>query len=245
MADLLARIENASLQFGLKINQAKTKLMVIDRPKKLQFTGALNLDIVDDFVYLGANISNTGSCEKEIRRRIGMAKNAMAQLAKIWRDRNISRNTKKKLVQTLVFSIFSYGSETWVIKKADRDRIDAFEMWCWRKMLQIPWTAFRTNASILRELSIKIRLSTICLRRILEFFGHIARKDGQHIEQLMVTGKVDGKRPRGRSPTRWSDQIRSALNTNLHKALHEAKDRNRWRELVHKKIIQQGSHDPQ
>lgn len=107
----------------------------MDRNNSLELTGTLNLDIVSDFVYLGSNINNTGPCEKEIRRRIGMAKNVMSQLHKIWRDRNITRKTKTKLVSSLVFSIFSYGAETWTMKKADRDRIDAFEMWCWRKML--------------------------------------------------------------------------------------------------------------
>ncbi|KAI5646582.1 hypothetical protein NE865_01515 [Phthorimaea operculella] len=88
-------------------------------------------------------------------------------------------------------------------------------------------------------------LSTICLRRILEFFGHIARKDGRNLEQLMITGKVDGKRPRGRSPTRWSDQIRSALDTKLHVALHAAKDRQRWKSIVNEKIIShRGNHAP-
>ena len=180
MINLLTRMEEISLELGLKINHAKTKLMVVDRANKLQLTGALDLETVNDFVYLGSNISNTGSCEKEIRRRIGMAKSAMSQLQKIWKDRSISRKTKVKLVNSLVFSIFNYGVETWTLKKADRDRIDAFEMWCWRKMLQIPWFAFRTNESILRELNIKTRLSSLCLRRILEFFGHIARKEGHN-----------------------------------------------------------------
>lgn len=138
-------MEHISAELGLQINKSKTKLMVVDRTNKLVFTGALRLDFVDHFIYLGSSISNNGSCESEVRRRIGMAKSAMTQLRKIWADRNITRKTKIKLVQTLVFSIFSYGAETWTIKKADRDRIDAFEMWCWRRMLQIPWTAFRTN----------------------------------------------------------------------------------------------------
>ena len=244
MINLLTRMEEISLELGLRINHAKTKLMVVDRANKLQLTGALDLETVNDFVYLGSNISNTGSCEKEIRRRIGMAKSAMSQLQKIWKVRSISRKTKVKLVNSLVFSIFNYGVETWTLKKADRDRIDAFEMWCWRKMLQIPWFAFRTNESILRELNVKTRLSSLCLRRILEFFGHIARKEGHNLEQLMVTGKVDGRRPRGRSPIRWSDQIRTSLNTNLHEALHGAKDRHRWRDIVRTKILR-GNHDPQ
>ncbi|KAA5661874.1 hypothetical protein F3G64_34070 [Pseudomonas aeruginosa] len=174
-----------------------------------------------------------------------MAKSAMTQLGKIRRDRNISVKVKTKLVRTLVFSIFSYGAETWSLKSADRRRIDAFEMWCWRKMLRIPWTAFRTNVSILQELKISSRLSSECLRRILEYFGHIARKDGSNLERLIVTGKVDGKRPRGRSPIRWSDQIRTALDSTFHNALHIARDKNKWRKIVRAKVIKKGGHDPQ
>lgn len=127
-----------------------------------------------------------------------------SQLQRIWKVHNLSRKTKIKLVKSLVFSIFSYGSEAWTLKKAYRDRIDAFEMWCWRKMLQIPWTAFRSNDSISR------------------------------------------KRPKGRSQLRWSDQIRSSLDTKLHNAFHSAEDRNRWRSIVKLKVTsRRGNHDPQ
>ncbi|XP_037876471.1 uncharacterized protein LOC119630619 [Bombyx mori] len=138
MVALLDRMERISKKMGLSINKSKTKVMVVDRSGKLEPTSALDLEIVDNFNYLGSNISNNGSCEKEVRRRIGMTKSAMTQLGKIWRDRSISVKTKTKLVRTLVFSIFSYGAETWSLKSADRRRIDAFEMWCWRKMLRIP-----------------------------------------------------------------------------------------------------------
>ena len=104
-------------------------------------------------------------------------------------------------------------------------------------MLRIPWTAFRTNASILTKLKIKKRLSTICLKRILEYFGHIARKHGDNLEKLIVTGKVEGKRPRGRSPMRWSDQIRATLDSTVYDALRIAEDRAKWR---HISIIKDG-----
>ncbi|CAH2260598.1 jg18276 [Pararge aegeria aegeria] len=116
----------------------------------------------------------------------------MSQLHRTWKDRNISIKTKVRLVRALIFPIFTYAAETWTIKAADRQRIDAFEMWCWRRMLRIPWTARRTNASILRQLKITRRLSTTCLKRILEYFGHIARRDGDNLENIVVTGKVEG-----------------------------------------------------
>ncbi|XP_062532329.1 uncharacterized protein LOC134201487 [Bombyx mori] len=166
-----------------------------------------------------------------------MAKSSMSQLQKIWKNRGIGLKTKTRLVRTLVFSIFLYGAATWTLKAADRMRIDAFEMWCWRRMLRIPWTAFRTNVSILKQLGIKIRLSTVCLKRILEYFGYIARKDGDNLEKLMITGKVEGNRSRGRSQTRWSDQIRTALDSTVYSTLHDAVDRGQWKKILRLKLM--------
>lgn len=242
---LLDRMELTSNDLGLQINRGKTKVMVVDRTNKLKLTGSLNLEVVNDFIYLGSSISNTGSCEQEIRRRIGMAKGAMGQLERIWKDRKITQNTKVMLVKTLVFSIFLYGAETWTLKSNDRRRVDAFEMWCWRRMLRIPWTAKRTNVSILKELKVTTRLSSICLQRVLEYFGHIARKDGGNLEKLVVTGKIEGKRPRGRSPIRWTDQIRTTLGCKFYEAIHKADNRSRWRKTVREIVIHGGGHDPQ
>uniref|UniRef100_A0A2H1VU13 SFRICE_040172 n=1 Tax=Spodoptera frugiperda TaxID=7108 RepID=A0A2H1VU13_SPOFR len=240
MSVLLARLEQVSLELGLHINRAKTKVMIVDRSKSLAMSGTLNLDTVNEFVYLGSTITNNGSCEQDIRRRIGMAKSAMSQLNRVWADRNISRKTKRKLVTTLIFSILLDLDP----QKADRCRIDAFEMWCWRKMLGIHWTERRTNESILAELQSPMRLTTICQRRFFDFFGHIARKRGDNLEKLLITGKVDGKRPRGRSPIRWSDQIRATLETTVCDAIHIAEDRTAWRNIVNQKVIRRG-HDPQ
>lgn len=106
----------------------------------------------------------------------------MSQLTKIWQGRNITKATKIKLMHSLVFSIFGYASKTWVIRQADRKRIDAFEMWCWRRMLRIPWTAKRSNISILREIQSTQRLSSTVYKKILKFFGHIMRSD--NLERL-------------------------------------------------------------
>ncbi|CAH2269447.1 jg4477 [Pararge aegeria aegeria] len=96
----------------------------------------------------------------------------------------------------LFITCMSNAAETWTINAADRQRINAFEMWCWRRMLRIPWTAHGTKASMLRQLKITRRLSTTCLKRILEYFGHIARRDGDNLEKIVVTGKAEGRRPR-------------------------------------------------
>lgn len=174
------------MEYGLKINTGKTKIMIIDRynehgrpPPKI---GPFEVD--EKFIYLGSMLHFSGSCEYKIRRRIEIARSAMTQLTKVWKDRSITRNTKIKLVNALVFPVFFYASETWTIHSKDRRRIDAFEMWVWRRMLRIPWTARRTNISILNEIKPKQRLSLMTYGRVLKFFGHIACHD--NMEKLMV-----------------------------------------------------------
>lgn len=127
---------------------------------------------------MGSTINNEGSSVPEIKRRIAKAKDVMTWLQNIWKNRGISFKTKARLVRALIFPIFLYGVEKWTIRERERQRIDAFEMWCWKRMLRIPWTAKRTNVSILSQLGIKTQLSTTtCLQRILSYFGHIMRKE--------------------------------------------------------------------
>ncbi|XP_071580973.1 uncharacterized protein [Temnothorax nylanderi] len=150
LTKMLELVTKESNEVGLHINLEKTKLMVIDRGNTIQRNNVRpDMETVNEFIYLGSLISNIGGSEAEIRRRIAMSRTAMANLRRIWEDKQITTNTKIALVRSLVFSIFSYGAETWTIKAADRHRIDAFEMWCWRRMLSIPWSARRTNVSIL------------------------------------------------------------------------------------------------
>ncbi|CAG9109366.1 unnamed protein product [Plutella xylostella] len=214
------------------VNKTKTKLLTVDREQVLTNCSRLNtLDRVSDFNYLGSLITNDGNCDSEIKRRIQIAKSAMTKLEKIWKNTNITKRTKVRLVHALVFPIFLYGSETWTIKANLKTRIDAFEMWIWRKMLRIPWTAFRRNESILNELKIFVRLSDICRSRMLKFLGHIARSGPESLEKHILMGKVEGKRRRGRAPARWCDQTQSYLQLRLHEALHTAADRSTWRTL--------------
>lgn len=130
--------------------------------------------------------------------------------------------------------MFNYASETWTLRAADRRRVDAFEMWCWRRMLRVPWTAKRTNISILNDVKPKQRLSSIIYARILKFFGHVTRNN--NMEKLIVQGKPNGKRSRGRSPTRWIDGIEKLLDTNMEAAIRSTANRNRWRNTVRRAI---------
>ncbi|RVE41762.1 hypothetical protein evm_013591 [Chilo suppressalis] len=162
---------------------------------------------------------------------------AVEKLTKIWKDRRITRNTKARLMRCLVFPIFLYGAETWTLRMRDRRKIDALEMWCWRRMLRIPWTAHRTNVSILKELQIKKRLSSTVQIRILKFFGHITRNE-ESMERLVVQGKVEGKRSRGRSPTRWTDLIKSVTRSSINDNSHSAKHRASWRRITKEAVAQ-------
>lgn len=188
MALLLQKIETASTEVGLRLNRAKCQLMIVNRagayPQNPQIIH--NIEVKNEVIYLGALISNKGG---EIKRRLGLAKSAMGRLIKIWKDHHISKYTKMRLVRTIIFPIATYGSETWTLNAACRKRIEAFEMTCWRKMLQIHWTARRTNQSIIQELKIspKDHLLANIQRRILKYFGHVIRSDV--LEKLTVEGR--------------------------------------------------------
>ncbi|VEN36212.1 unnamed protein product [Callosobruchus maculatus] len=163
------------------------KVTIVDREhdnhREIKSIG--RCEVVQSFVYLSSLIDNSGSCENETQRRIQQARVAMTKLTKIWRDHNITKATKMSLFQSLVFSIFLYASETWTVKRADQARIDAFEMWTCRRMLRVPYTAHRTNVSILDEVGNPKRLSSIVSTRMLTFFGHVHRSD--NMEKLVET----------------------------------------------------------
>ena len=234
MEELLKKMEQVSLNFGLKINRSKTKIMIVDRANnnspEIKFIA--NCDVVQSYVYLGALILNSGGCAEEIKRRMAISRSSMNNLRKIWRSRNITKTTKIRLVRALVFPIFLYACETWTLRKSEEKKIDALEMWCWRKMLGVSWTEFRTNESILRELDIKQRLSSIVKARILTFFGHISRQSDISMQRHVIQGKVEGSRPRGRSAMRWTDQVKAALNGPLYECTRQTVNRVEWRRTV-------------
>ena len=204
MEDLLRKMESVSLEFGLKINRSKTKMMIVDRANNNspKVTHIGNCNVVQSHIYLGVLISNNGGCADEIKRRMAITGSAMDRLRKIWKNHNITKATKIRLVRALIFPIFLYSAETWTIRVNEKNKIDALEMWCWRRMLGVSWTEHRTNVSIIQELGITQRLSSIVQARILSFFGHVSRRESMSIERLVVQGKVEGTRARGRSPMR-------------------------------------------
>jgi hypothetical protein len=125
-----------------------------------------------------------------------------------------------------------YGSETWTLNVEDVKRINAFEMWAYKRMLRISWKEKRTNSSILAVLNVETRLAVVCKQRILRFFGHIIRRDGLSLEKMMIEGKIEGKRSRGRTPMRWIDQIKTITGYPLEEAIRSAENRELWKEIV-------------
>ncbi|KAL0879221.1 hypothetical protein ABMA27_003004 [Loxostege sticticalis] len=235
MQELLKRMEAVSLEFGLKINRSKTKVMIVDRANdnSPEVKHIANCEVVQSYVYLGALISKNGGCIDEVKRRMAITRSTMSKLQKVWKNRNITKATKTRLVRSLIFPVFLYAAETWTLREIEKRRIDALEMWCWRRMLGISWTEFRTNESILKELGIKQRLSSVVQARILTFFGHVSRRGNVSVERLVVQGKIEGTRPRGRSPMRWTDQIKAAAQEgSVTECARKAAIREEWRRIV-------------
>ena len=130
-------------------------------------------EIATDFIFLGSKITADGDCSHEIKRHLLLGRKAMTNLDSILKSRDITLLTKVHIVKTMVFPVFMYGCESWTIKKAEHRRIDAFELWCWRRLLRVPWTARRPNQSILKEISSEYSLEGLMLKLKLQYFGHL------------------------------------------------------------------------
>ena len=154
---------------GLKLNIQKTKIMASGPITSWQIDG----ETVSDFILGGSKITSDGDCSHEIKRCLLLGRKAMTNLDSILKSRDITLPTKVGIVKVLVFPIVTYGCETWTIKKAEHQRIDAFELWCWRRLLRVPWTARRSNQSILREINPECSLEGLMLKLKLQYFGHL------------------------------------------------------------------------
>ena len=146
--------------------------------------------------FLGSKITVDGDCSHEIKRRLLLGRKVMTNLDSILKSRDITLPTKVQLVKALVFPVVMYGCESWTVKKAERRRIDAFELWCWRRLLRVPWTARRSNQSILKEINPGISLEGMMLKLKLHYFGHLMRRVDS-LEKTLMLGGIGGRRRRG------------------------------------------------
>ena len=157
---------------------------------------------MSDFIFGGSKITADGDCIHEIKRRLLLGRKVMSNLDSIFKRRDITLPTKVHLVKAMVFPVAVYGCESWTVKKAEHQRIDAFELWCWRRLLRVPWTARRSNQSILKEISPGCSLEGLMLKLKLQYFGHLMRRTDS-FEKTLMLGKIEGRRRRGRQRMRW------------------------------------------
>ena len=190
------------------------------------------METVTDFILEGFKITADDDCSHEIKRHLLLGRKVMNNLDSIFKSRDITMLTKVRLVKVMVFPVVMYGCESWTVKKAERRRIDAFELWCWRRLLRVPWTSRRSNQSILKEISPGISLEGMMLKLKLLYFGHLMLRVDLLEKTLMVRG-TGGRRRRGRPRMRWLDDITDSMDVNLSEFRVLVMDREAWRAAIH------------
>ena len=189
------KVKEKSEKVGLKLNIQKTKIIASGPITSWEIDGAI-VETVSDFMFLGSKITADGDCSQEIKKRLLLGRKVMTNLDDIFKSRDITLPTKVCLVKAMVFPVFMYGCESWTVKKAEHRRIDAFELWCWRRLLRVPWTARRSNQSILKDISPECSLEGLMLKLKLQYFGHLLQR-ADSLEKTLMLGGIGGRRRRG------------------------------------------------
>ena len=191
------KVKEESEKVGLKLNIQKTKIMASSPIISWQIDRE-TMETVADFIFLGSKITADGDCSHEIKRRLFLGRKVMTNLDSILKSRDITLSTKVHLVKAMVFPVVMYGCESWTIKKAEHQRTDAFELWCWRRLLRVPWSARRSNQSLLKEISPEYSLEGLMLKLKLQYFGHLSLRTDS-LEKTLMLGRFEGR-------SKWDDR---------------------------------------
>ena len=213
LKSLLMKVKEESEKVGLKLNIQKTKIMA-SGPLTLWEIDGETVETVSDFIFWGSKITADCDWSHEIKRRLLLERKVVTNLDSILKSRDITLPTKLHLVKAMVFPVVMYGCECWTVKKAKHQRLDAFELWCWRRLLRVPWTARRSNQSILKEISPGCSLEGMMLKLKLWYFGHLMQRVDS-LEKSLMLGGIGGRRRRGRQRMRWLDGITDSMDVSL------------------------------
>ena len=214
LKSVLMKVKEESEKVGLNLNIEKTKIMASGPITSCEID-VETVEIVSGFILGGSKITaDGGDCSHEIKRRLLLGRKVMTNLDSIFKSRDITLPTKFCLVKSMVFPVVMYGCESWTVKKAESRRIDAFELWYWRKLLRVPWTERRSNQSILKEISPGCSLEGLMLKLKLRCFDHLMRRVDS-LEKTLMLGKIDSRRRRGRQRKRWLDGITNSMEASL------------------------------